>query len=132
MSYALDTNTISYAIRGEGKVRDKLRSQPFGAVALPSLVLWELYAWRDAPKTTRAVRTLIETIIAPLPVLDLDAAAVRAASAVRLALQARGRLIGAIDILIAGTALAHSATLVTRNKRHLSRVPGLTVEDWYA
>jgi tRNA(fMet)-specific endonuclease VapC len=61
-----------------------------------------------------------------------DEAVARHASSVYLALAARGALIGALDILIAGTALAHSAVLVTRNVRDLSRVPDLKVEDWYA
>jgi tRNA(fMet)-specific endonuclease VapC len=36
-----------------------------------------------------------------------------------------------MDTLIAGTALAHRATLVTRNMGEFSRVEGLQVEDWY-
>jgi len=36
-----------------------------------------------------------------------------------------------MDTLIAATALAHSATLVTRNVREFGRVRGLTVVDWY-
>jgi len=36
-----------------------------------------------------------------------------------------------MDTLIAATALAHSATLVTRNVREFARVPGLKSVDWY-
>ncbi|HEX2641382.1 MAG TPA: VapC toxin family PIN domain ribonuclease, partial [Thermoanaerobaculia bacterium] len=35
------------------------------------------------------------------------------------------------DCLIAGTALQHGATLVTHNVRELSRIEGLSVEDWF-
>lgn len=38
-----------------------------------------------------------------------------------------GRLIGAMDLLIATHALVEDAALVTRNAKHFSRVPGLRV-----
>jgi tRNA(fMet)-specific endonuclease VapC len=41
------------------------------------------------------------------------------------------RGLGPIDTLIAGTALAHSATLVTHNTKGFSRVRGLRLLDWF-
>jgi tRNA(fMet)-specific endonuclease VapC len=38
--------------------------------------------------------------------------------------------IGRRDLLIGAIALAHGATLVTRNLRHFSQIPGLRVENW--
>jgi tRNA(fMet)-specific endonuclease VapC len=38
--------------------------------------------------------------------------------------------IGTLDLRIASIALAHRATLVTRNLRHFRQVPNLEVEDW--
>lgn len=35
------------------------------------------------------------------------------------------------DTLIAGTALAHGATLVTHNTKEFRRVPHLALADWY-
>ncbi len=34
------------------------------------------------------------------------------------------------DLLIAGTALAHDRIIVTNNRKHFERIPGLIVEDW--
>jgi tRNA(fMet)-specific endonuclease VapC len=39
---------------------------------------------------------------------------------------------GPYDTLIAATALRHQATLVTRNIREFSRVPGLHWLNWHA
>jgi tRNA(fMet)-specific endonuclease VapC len=48
---------------------------------------------------------------------------------IRSALRAQGRLIPDIDIQIAATAVTLDLTLVTRNLRHLARVPGLKIYD---
>lgn len=49
---------------------------------------------------------------------------------VRSALEAKGRVIGPLDTLIAAHALALGAVLVTHNAREFRRVPDLDVEDW--
>lgn len=38
--------------------------------------------------------------------------------------------VGTMDLKIAAIALAHSATVLTRNLKDFSRVPDLHVEDW--
>jgi tRNA(fMet)-specific endonuclease VapC len=40
--------------------------------------------------------------------------------------------IGTMDLKIAAIALAHDATVLTRNSKDFSRVPNLRVEDWTA
>lgn len=49
---------------------------------------------------------------------------------VRATLEAAGKTIGSLDLLIAAHALALEATLITHNTREFKRVPGLVVEDW--
>lgn len=38
--------------------------------------------------------------------------------------------IGTQDLKIAAVALANNLTLLTRNRRDFSRVPGLVLDDW--
>jgi tRNA(fMet)-specific endonuclease VapC len=40
------------------------------------------------------------------------------------------RHIGTLDLRIAATALVQNLTLLTRNHKDFSRVPGLRIEDW--
>ena len=42
-------------------------------------------------------------------------------------LRRNGEMIGIGDLIIAATALEHERTLVTRNVRHFSRIPGLSI-----
>ena len=43
----------------------------------------------------------------------------------RADLRSRGMRIPDLDLLIAATAIEHGLTLLTRNRRHFDRVPGL-------
>jgi tRNA(fMet)-specific endonuclease VapC len=45
-------------------------------------------------------------------------------------LKRQGQLFGANDLWIAATALAHGLPLVTRNRAHYERVPGLDVRPY--
>lgn len=47
-------------------------------------------------------------------------------------LEKRGGRIDDFDLAIAAHALAFDATLVTANRKHLARIPGLKVETWGA
>lgn len=53
------------------------------------------------------------------------------AATVQAALQKSSAPLASLDTLVAATALAHDAVLVTRNTRDFSRVRGLKGEDWY-
>jgi len=74
-----------------------------------------------------------ETILALLtaiPTLVLDEAAADRAAHVRRSLERSGNSIGMADSLIAGISLLHGAVLLTRNRRHFARVPGLRLADF--
>lgn len=45
-------------------------------------------------------------------------------------LRKNGLLISDFDLLIGCTALIHNFTLVTRNVREMSRIEGLSIENW--
>lgn len=74
---------------------------------------------------TRRVRERVERLLAGLAILPFDPDAAEAAAAARRELERRGRPIGMADYLIAGICLERSAALLTRNRAHFERVPGL-------
>lgn len=129
--FALDTNTVSNFLRNEGRVAEKLLSQPPPSVALPAVVVYELQYGAGRSAAPRNLLARLDDFLASVQVLPFDRAAARAAAGVRLALERTGTPIGPLDILIAGTALATPATLVTRNVAEFRRVSGLRVVDWY-
>lgn len=74
-------------------------------------------------------RDSVLTLLASIPVLALDFDAALKAAEVHRDLERSGARIGMGDSLIAGIALARGATLLTRNRGHFGRVPGLVLVD---
>ena len=72
------------------------------------------------------VRDLLEELY----IIPLDNSSCDEAGRIRAALESQGTRIGDADSLIAGAALKHGETIVTRNVKHFSKVEGLLVERW--
>jgi tRNA(fMet)-specific endonuclease VapC len=134
VNYLLDTNACIALINGNpASVRPRLARvlKGRGSVAVPAVVAFEL--WYGAAKSTRrqANRQRLETFFAgPLHLVAFDDEDARVAGEIRATLEAAGTPIGAYDLLIAGQALRHDATLVTADTAEFSRVPELRWQDW--
>jgi tRNA(fMet)-specific endonuclease VapC len=126
-----DTNTLIYFFKGQGKVAERLLQTPPGELALPAIVLYELevgIAKSNAPERRRAQ---LGELLAWVEVLPFGALESRCSALIRADLEKRSEPIGPMDVLIAGTAFAHDALLITRNLSEFGRIPGLRLENWY-
>ena len=134
MTYLLDTNACTALISGKppsvrARLQKALRAGAQGLV--PAVVAFEL--WYGVAKSARAEANArrVETFFAgPIGLLIFDEQDARRAGQVCAALEAAGKPIGAYDLLIAGQAVRHNATLVTANTKEFRRVKGLAWEDW--
>jgi tRNA(fMet)-specific endonuclease VapC len=130
----LDSNTISYYFRGDPQVVPRLQAIRPGDLWVPAIVEYELrYGLMRLPQELAAPRlAALAQLLRPMQQLPFDAPCAELAARIRATLEAQGTPIGPHDTLIAVTALRHEATLVTRNVREFSRVPGLQWTDWHA
>lgn len=131
-TYLLDTNACIALINGApAMVRQRFERALAreGLVLLSSIVAFELWYGvgksRQREKNTQRLEAFLAGPLEWTPFDDEDA---RAAGAVRARLA--DRAIGAYDVLLAGQAQRHDATLVTSNVREFERVPGVKCEDW--
>ena len=129
--YVLDTNTLLDYFRGKGNVGAKLLATPPGEVAIPAIAAYETWVGVLGSQNAKRRQEQFEKFLEVVDVLPFDAAACRRAAELRLTLERRGEKIGPLDTLIAASALAHGATLVTRNVREFGRVAGLSVVNWF-
>jgi predicted nucleic acid-binding protein len=82
------------------------------------------------PEVRTKRSAFVEAILERFPLLPVDVATARAHAQVWAELAAAGQMIGAHDLWLAATCIAHGLTMVTANVREFARVPGLAVEVW--
>ncbi len=127
--YMLDADTVSCALRGHGRVGDRLLQHPPSAVCISAITLAELNFGAEA-KRSQKIRRAIRSFTRDTAVIPFDEASAERFGVVATALAKRGHPIGLYDTLVAAQALCLELTVVTNNTRHFSRVPGLVVENW--
>ncbi len=128
--YCLDTNTVIELFRHHGKVAEHLLARSTAEIAVPSVVLYELEVGVRKSKRPKLGRRQIDELMAVLALLPFGAEEARAAAAIRADLERRGLKIGSYDVLIAATALARGAVLVTHSTGEFGLIEGLRIEDW--
>lgn len=131
MKYALDTNTLIYFFKGMGNVGPKLLVQAPGDILLPAVVLYELETGIAKSQAPAKRREQLNELLKVIQIIPFEAKAARIAADIRADLEQQGRMIGPLDNLIAASALATGAILVTRNTSEFSRISGLIVENWF-
>jgi tRNA(fMet)-specific endonuclease VapC len=132
MLHMLDTNIVSYIIKGHSKkIEQKLSLLPSEMICISVMtraeLLYGLKKLAEASQIHMAVHQLLK-IIRALP-WDSDAANYYAD--IRHQLTANGQGIGEMDMMIAAHSLSAGAVLVTNNLRHFERIqPPLMLENW--
>jgi tRNA(fMet)-specific endonuclease VapC len=128
--YLLDTNTASYAIKGNvARVREQLLKIAMAEVGISVITEAELrFGVARLPSAIR-LKDLVEEFLLRVEVLPWNSAAANRYAEIRAALERSGKPIGNMDMLIAAHALSAEAVLVTHD-RVFRRVKGLKIEDW--
>lgn len=129
--WVLDTNTVIYYFKGMGRVTDRVLEVSPRDIAVPAIVLYELEVGVAKSETATTRQRQIEELSDSVQILPFGSLEASVSAGIRAALEKAGTPIGPLDTLIAGTALANNATLVTHNVREFRRVEGLRVEDWF-
>ena len=127
--YMLDADTVSYALRGHGRVGTRLLGHQPSEVCISAITLAELNFGAEA-KQSQKIRRAIRRFTNDIVVVPFDEVSAERFGVVAAALATRGQPIGLYDTLVAAQALSLGLTVVTNNTRHFSRVPGLAVENW--
>ncbi len=130
MLYLLDTNTVSYAVRGQLSVNQRLKETPREYIALSSIVEAELlHGLVKKPQATRSMR-LAKNFLAHIDILPWDSYAANSYAELQAFFIQHGKMLSTMDALIAAHAHAVGATLVTSDKAFFQISDFLPVEDW--
>lgn len=129
MNFLIDTDICSAHMRHPARLAHRF-IQYLGGLAIPTIVLAELYAGAYKHPTPAKLLGPITDLLAEIDVIDFDSQCAERFGAVRGPLLQQGITISRIDLLIASVALAHNLTLVTHNTADYQNVPGLRLADW--
>ena len=129
--YMLDTNTVSYILKGHPvAVRENLRRIPMEQACISAITEAELLlGLAQKPGATRLAEVVGQFLLR-VEILPWDSAAAKAYAAFASAILSTGQPLSALDMLIASHALAAGATLVTSDRSfyRLKHRPPLV--DW--
>ncbi len=127
----LDTCILIDILRGNLPcVMEHMVGSDFEDFAIPSIVEAELNVGIMKSSNPEHERTRVQRLLAPFPKLLFDEHCAWEYGAIGSELEANGYTIGPNDLLIAATALANDATLVTHNVSEFKRINRLCLEDW--
>lgn len=128
--FILDTDAVSYAIRGAGRVGEQIVQHTRAELCISAITLAEIRFGAERVNARRLNRS-IDAFLRDMPVLPFDADCARTFGRIGARLAEKGETIGEIDTMIAAHALTLGVTLVTNDERHFSRVPGLRIVNWF-
>ena len=127
----LDTNICIYIIKNKPKsVKERFRAFEIGELCISTITVSELIY--GAFKSEYAEKNLkaIESFIMPFEIIDYDFSASMEYGKIRASLEKKGKVIGNMDMQIAGHALALDLVLVTNKTKEFNRVERMRLDNW--
>lgn len=130
MKRTLDTNICSYILRRQPpEMIERFTLLDRKQLWLSAIVAAELRFGALKRKSTK-LQTAVEAWLAGFDVQPWSLDATHHYAQIRTSLEALGKPIGNMDLMIAAHAMAEDSVVVTNNAREFHRVPGLALEEW--
>ena len=125
----LDTNVVIALFNGN-QAALKMIQAAIGRIALSSLVVAELdYGAKASQKAKENIEKL-HRFVDIIRVIPFDLECAKIFGTIKSKLRKIGKPTGETDALIAATAMAYRALLITGNRKHFENIEGLKVESW--
>ena len=128
--YALDTNIISYYLKGNTKLIDRINDEvKNGNVIIPPIVYFEIKKWllKNQSKTKLAA---LEILLAKYGVEEISKKTLDISLSIYLDLQSKRITVDDADIFIAGYCIENDYILITNNTKHFEKIKDIRIENW--
>ncbi|MBF0433278.1 MAG: type II toxin-antitoxin system VapC family toxin [Fibrobacteria bacterium] len=131
MKYLLDASTCLYTIKkAPKKVFEKLSTQKIGDVGISSITYCELQYGVSSSSYMERNQNALNEFLAPIEVLVFPNEAAVLYGDIKDFLKRKNQKIGPLDLLTGIHALHLGVTVITKNVKKFSVIPGLKVENW--
>jgi len=131
MTYALDTNIISFIIKGNEAVRERYFEVASTGIhcVIPLMVYYEVKRGLMANNAGNRLRSF-ENICTAFGIDNLTPADMDVAADIYAERKTLGKLIDDGDLLIAAQCISRGYVLVTNNTKHFQDITRLKIVDW--
>ena len=130
-TYFLDTNICVYILNNKYPyLADCIERYNRNNIKIPAAVYYELRYGAEKSRNREQTMEKLSRFVSEIEIVPFDEKAAQFAGKIRADLEKAGQVIGGNDIIIAATALANDATLVTNNLREFERIDRLSIENW--
>lgn len=127
--YLLDSDILIFLSKGKTEIQERIYRVGITQFGVSEFSMAELLVGAYKTGREREFHN-IRQVEKLFPVIPLSNDIIHRYAQLRAILEKQGMKLGNMDLFIAATALVNDYTLVTHNTRHLSRIPGLQLEDW--
>lgn len=131
MKFLLDTDVVISLLRGNKKVAESIDGVGISTCCISEITKAELLYGVELSrrKGRKSDALLVDRLLDILEIIPLGNSLSVFAS-IKADLVCSGTPIEDFDLLIGCTALVNSFVLVSGNSAHMSRIKGLSLEDW--
>ncbi|MCL2411734.1 MAG: PIN domain-containing protein [Treponema sp.] len=130
MKYALDTNIISYYLKGNSKVQDKVDNEAENCnILIPPFVYFEIKKWLMSTKSKNKLQAF-EKLFEEHGIDSINKGILDLALSIYIKLRKTGITVDDGDLLIAAYCIQNNYILVTNNSRHFEKIENIQVVNW--
>ena len=123
--YLVDTDWAVYFLRGKEPYVSELKRLGPKGLAISIVCVAELYEGVYRAADPRAREESLQSFLEGLTVLDVNHGVARTFGRLRAELRKEGLTVADMDLLIGSTAIFHDLILLTDNRRHYEKIPGI-------
>jgi tRNA(fMet)-specific endonuclease VapC len=125
----LDTDTVSLVVRKHSSVIGKLIKHEDDEICISAITYAEICYGLEKKGSVKLFNEIM-SIMGKFTIVDFNNSQSEIYGKIRLGLEKSGTPLGDMDMLIAASAIATGAILISHNTKHFSKIKGLKVEDW--
>jgi predicted nucleic acid-binding protein len=129
--YALDTNIVSYILKGRKNFISKLDAERKEGtrIIIPPIVYYETKRWLIANIASAKIKAF-EQICSYSGIGSIDKDCLEIAASIYAVQQKQGKTTDDADTLIAAYCIQHGFFLVTNNVKHFEHIENLQLVNW--
>ncbi len=124
----LDTDTISYFLRGDKNIKKKFLAHRHELASTTINYAELIYGLKR--KDNKNLLPKVELIFENIILYDFDKNASRIFGILKALLSKQGTIVADMDLMIASIAIANDEVLISNNLKHFGKIDKLKVESW--